>query len=685
VKLRSKLLALSLLTLLLPWSAWKLLQELERFLRDNQESTLLATAQTLSGALPLEFQSQLLFVPEHALHMRSLAQAPVLDGYSDDWPEPGHGLELGSDDGELNVRVLAAGSGGLIHLFVEVVDPTPVRASPGTVASEADAVRLSLRTARGMQSWNIMPAAPGPLRIRAHGSGSTELEGFWLDKTDDPALGIVGGYSLEVSLPVVVQAFEPGLELAVEVVDVHTPQGTDTRRAGAQVNGESIQWISLVSQWRDLSAWLSSAAPAHSRALLVDGQGWVLADSGGNPGTAGQTTWLQRLLYRLVSNERPTIKEPWTDSPVRLTDEAVSAALQGTPRGEWAQELENAVVRNTVAVPVRIEERVLGAMVLQSRSDGLLLITNRALGQLLLTTLALMLGLTVGLWYFASRLSRRVERLSGAVSQAMDNGVPASELPLTGDQDELGELARNNALLLRAVADYTQYLQTLAGKLSHELKTPLAITRSSLDNLASLPLDDEAQRFVGRAREGLDRQGEIVRAMSEANRLEQAIKVAEWESVDIRDLISSMADGYRAVHSGRSIRTNLPDEPVHLRCAPDLLAQALDKLVDNAITLSGEQDSVTITVERDTDEIRLCVGNTGSRLPDSLQERLFDSLVSVRTHRGETPHLGLGLYIVRLVAEAHGGKATAHNLNPDVEAAAPSQGVEFIIALPTAA
>lgn len=675
MRLRSKLLALSLVTLLLPWSAWKLLQELERFLRYSQEDALLASAQTMSGALPLEFQSQLLFAPERAARLRRLEQSPVLDGYADEWPEPQHGLAFTSASGGLEAHVLAAQSDGLVYLFIDVRDASPVRSSPGVVATQGDTVRLWSRSARGLQSWVISPEAPGPVRARSSGQDGGELEGYWLDRTE-------GGYSLELSLPLAVRGSDPGLDLAIEVIDVETPGSGPARTAGTASNGRPADWISLAAEWESLSAWLDSAAPPNTRAWLVDRRGWVLADSGAQVQYVPRTTWLQRLAYRVVSDERPPIEEPWSERPVRLVDPAVEAALHGRAQSGWAQDLENAVVRNTVAVPVNIDQAVRGAMVLQSRSDGLLLVTNRALGQLLVTTLGLMLGLAAGLWYFASRLSRRVQRLSGAVSQAMDRDVPSSEIPLTSDRDELGELARNNARLLRAVDEYTDYLQTLAGKLSHELKTPLAITRSSLDNLGTLDLDEESRRFVDRAREGLDRQAEIVRAMSEASRLEQAIEVAEWEEVDLSDLAASSAEGYRAVHSGRSIRTRLPDQPVMLHCAPDLLAQALDKLVDNAVTLSTPGDQVTIFLERDPNEVRLGVQNTGSRLPDAFKDRLFDSLVSVRQRRGEVPHLGLGLYIVRLVAEAHGGRVTARNLAAGEAGGGAARGVEFQIVLP---
>ena len=115
--------------------------------------------------------------------------------------------------------------------------------------------------------------------------------------------------------------------------------------------------------------------------------------------------------------------------------------------------------------------------------------TNRALGRFSLIALLLVVVLAAGLWLFASRLSHRVQKLSGAVSRAMDNNGRVPDLPMTTSADELGELARNTEKLLRSVAEYTSYLQKLAGRLSHELKTPIAITRSSLENLSSQDLD----------------------------------------------------------------------------------------------------------------------------------------------------------------------------------------------------
>jgi len=670
VKLRTKLVALSLLTLLLPWSGWKLLQELEGFLREAQQGALLASARTMASAIPMEFRSRLLFLPELYVPLRTLQQQPALDGYSDDWPGAGQGLEFESEDGELAVSLLAGNHEGRLFILFDVTDTSRVHAPSILPASSraADGITLLARSPRGLFSFSISPEAPGPLQLHSERGDSGQLEGYWLDREN--------GYRVELALP----ASASNTDISFQVQDVSGTGSGQHRVAGPLADPARPRWVSLAAQWQGLSEWFARSEIDDARTWLLDSKGWVLADSGVGPDlttTRGtqRTTWLQRLLYRLVAGSRTELLDKWPLEPVRLSDEVVRKALSGEEAISWTQDTDTAVVWNTVAVPVVLQDEIKGAVVMQSTSDGLLLLTNRALGRLLFTTLALTFGLAAGLWYFATRLSQRVQRLSGAVSLAMEDGVDPEALPLRDDRDELGELARNNQKLLRAVADYSQYLQTLAGKLSHELKTPLAITRSSLDNLSSQGLDDESRRFLDRAQEGVDRQGAIVRAMSEASRLEASIGAADWETIDLASLVRRCAEGYRAVHPGRNLSALVADEIMPIKCAPDLLAQALDKLVDNAVSMSGEDDEVTITVQSVDNRYELAVRNTGSRLPDELQERLFDSLVSLREKRGAGPHLGLGLYIVRLVAAAHNGSVSARNLPA-------GEGVEFLITLP---
>jgi two-component system sensor histidine kinase ChvG len=668
MKLRNQLLTLSLATLLVPWFGWKLVQELERFLRAGQETALLASARTVARALPAEYQSTLIFGRDRIVQLRDLSAPPHLDGYDDDWVEPGKVSSFSSADGALELTVAAGRFSNQLYLLCTVSDTSPVRQVPPSNAEDSidvsDGLMLYLRSARGLTSFRIHTAAPGPLTLNSQSEGGGQLQGYWMDKP--------GGYTVEISLPLSSEL----VDMSIGAIDVaETPAGISLVNAAGTVDAESpASWLSLDGQSMNLNRWLSGVVPAGARALIVDSGGWVMADSGLTPPPAGrELSFAERLIYRAVAGSRTEILDARPEQPVQITEAIVDSALSGADATHWGQDSENALVQSSVAVPIDLAGKVRGAVIIEANSDGMLLVTNRALGRLLLSTLLLTFGLAAGLWYFATRLSRRVQRLSSAVSKAMDDSGNPGKLPLTEDSDELGELARNNAHLLKAIANYTSYLQKLAGRLSHELKTPLAITRSSLDNLVSQDLDEEASRYVQRAREGLDRQAAIVRAMSEASRLEAAVESADWEEVSLVDVVGDCVEAYRGVHPNRDIRFEHSGAACRIRCAPDLLAQALDKLVENAISLTGDADWISVNLDCQEDQCRLSVQNSGTRLPDLLPEQLFDSLVSMR-EKGDGRHLGLGLHIVKLVAEAHGGSVNARNMEPD-------QGVEFTIHL----
>jgi two-component system sensor histidine kinase ChvG len=103
----------------------------------------------------------------------------------------------------------------------------------------------------------------------------------------------------------------------------------------------------------------------------------------------------------------------------------------------------------------------------------------------------------------------------------------------------------------------------------------------------------------------------------------------------------------------------------------------LDKLVANAVEFAAG-GAIDIRLESADAEVRLAVANDGPPLPEGMAGRVFDSMVSVRAG-GETsaPHLGLGLYIVRVIAQFHGGRAEAAN-KPD------GSGVVVVVTLPPA-
>ena len=234
--------------------------------------------------------------------------------------------------------------------------------------------------------------------------------------------------------------------------------------------------------------------------------------------------------------------------------------------------------------------------------------------------------------------------------------------------DEIGDLSRSFSSVLARLAQYAGYRENMASRLSHELRTPLAVVRSSLDNLRLQPLPGEGRVYIDRAQGGLQRLADILTRMSEATRLEQSLHDVERERVDLPALVSGCVDGYRLAYPDRPFALAVPAEPLAIDGAPDLIAQMLDKLVANAHEFAPPGTPVTIRLARAGDGARLEVENEGPPLPEGMRDRLFDSMVSVRPESGgDVPHLGLGLYIVRLIAEFHGGAAHADD-RPDGKA-----------------
>jgi len=278
---------------------------------------------------------------------------------------------------------------------------------------------------------------------------------------------------------------------------------------------------------------------------------------------------------------------------------------------------------------------------------------------------------------FAAWLALRLARLRRASESALTREGLVTEFPETLARDELGDVARGFSRLLMRLNEYTSYLRTLAGKLAHEIRTPLTIVRSSLDNLESEQVPAAARVYLERARQGSERLNAILIAMGAATRVEEAISSAERVDFDLVPLIESAVAAYRGAFAARTFRAELPPSTVRLCGAPDLIVQLLDKLIDNAVDFSPAGATLTVRLRADAPAVLLEVENPGPPLPEEVRSRLFESLWQSRPGGDSQPHLGLGLYIVRLIAEFHGGEAWAENL-PE------GAGVRFSVRLPSA-
>ena len=285
------------------------------------------------------------------------------------------------------------------------------------------------------------------------------------------------------------------------------------------------------------------------------------------------------------------------------------------------------------------------------------------------------------LFGFAFRLATRLTKLQREANRAIDSqGRVRGEIHASKDRDEIGALNETLRTMVARQAGYNSYLEQLAARLSHELRTPVAVVRSSLDNLRVSTMSPQDAVFLARADEGVARLATLISRMSEATQLERILQGASREPIDLVGLVAGCVAGYQQTFvSSRFIFTSDVDR-IAVEAATDAMAQMLDKLVQNAIDFAEPASPVVVRICRASElSVGITVENSGPLLPDSGAELalLFDSMVSKRVGKSEQSHLGLGLYIARLIAEFHHGAISAENL-------ADRSGVRFTVTLPVA-
>jgi len=663
--LRTKLLLVALSILALPWAGWQFVRQMETLLRQGQEQALLASAEALArgvavrpGGLPPAGQSW--FV--HPLDF-----APRLDGEAADWRDAAT-VPLAFGSPRPWVRAAAGRANERLHLWISVDDASAQRGEAHWPADLAfDRVDLRLLGRSGEMALRLANSSSGALRVAGEDGlpPPVRIEGVWRERED--------GYDIELALPQDFSVRAVGLQ--VRDVDA---SGSE-RLAGSVGADGRIGLLPLHGFVASLEPALQALAPEGMRVRVADRDGWVLARAGELRADESEEDILpwRRSLYRALLFRDVTATTNEAPLARRLVRAEVAAAVAGTPAVTWRRDPAGARLLLSAAVPLEVAGQVRGTVLIERSNSEVLLLTDQAFSGLLGVSLVAFLASGGIILLFATRLGQRIRRLRDAAESALDREGRVTPFPRTAARDEIGDLSRSFARLLDQVAAYTDYLRSLSGKLSHELNTPLAIVRSSLDNLDHARLDPEARVVVARARDGVERMGHLVRTMSEVTRIEHAIEAAEAEDLDLRRLLEGCADGYRGLLAPRTLELDLPAGPLPLRASPELLVQALDKLVDNARGFTPENGWVRLSAAAEPGGVRIVLANQGPLLPETMRGRLFDSLVSLRdkTQRAEgAAHLGFGLYVVRLVADLHRGHAEARNLPG-------GDGVEFSLHL----
>ena len=670
--LRAQLLLLSIAVLAVPYAGIEYVRELERYLRESFAASLADAARAVAG--PLHNQPQLFpFSPsesERTLYVHRLKHAIQIDGYTDDWSDylswaesfPGGTFAAG-------FRLIIGRYQANYHLLLQVRDERSVwqRADePDALDNDHAVVVLGDKYGNPVR-YHFSPAGPGPLRPFIY--HFTQDEFRFEHRATEYITNIRGelqqtaeGFNLEVMLPASMVHERLGVEW-MDVDDAATRRAAGTVSTGGaaalvrpgQLVQASPQLVQIIERFANVPG---------RRVWVLDERGRVLASAGGleKPKIGEQPGWLYRRLL-------PPLPESFADDLAgssRLQGAEGGRALTGVVATRWRSSPDGLAIIVSAAAPVLSANAVQGVVVVEETTGSIQVLQREAMIALFNKTLLVFLVLTALVLAFATRLSLRLRRLSDAAEAAIDaHGRVIGGFTPAAAGDEIGDLSRTFGALLTRLHEYHRYLESLAGRLSHELRTPIAVVRSSLEHVALAAGRAEQEPYLQRAREGVERLTVLVTRLSEAARLDLALQQAHSQPLEVKEFMRRCVAGYGMAFGNVELQDSSGSEPLTHAIAPDLFEQMLDKLIANAADFRLPGTAINVGLAADAAAWTLTVSNQGPALPESMHGQLFHSMVSVRSESGtREPHLGLGLYIVRLIAEFHRDRVAAANL-PD--------------------
>ncbi len=270
--------------------------------------------------------------------------------------------------------------------------------------------------------------------------------------------------------------------------------------------------------------------------------------------------------------------------------------------------------------------------------------------------LSLLIALmSMGVWAGIRRglrpLAELQQQMEGRRADALD------PIELQAAPPEVGALAGAVNELLGQVQHSLATQRRFISDAAHQLRTPLAGLKSQTELALEAATDPALRQRLQRVHESAVRGARLVSQLLVLARAEpEAVAAQGWAVVDCGELVRELVAEWvpRALAAGCDLGVDLPVEPVKVQGVALLLREALVNLVDNAIRYAGPGAILTVRLRRGNEDVWIDVEDNGPGLAPELRERVFERFVRGAT-AGEG--CGLGLAIVREIAERHGGSA----------------------------
>jgi len=720
--LRSKVLTLSSLLLLLPWFAYQFISEMENFLRLGQQQTLLGTTSAIATALherPTLFNEHASFLPDvkkgHDLYVYDLSHPIQLNGDKNDWediadfkntyPSTSTSADPNNTQTGVHFNQLLGKYGGYLYAHFEVVDPTPVHRPINNrkVTGNDHLIFAVTDPKEKLQRYIISVTQDGWFNAYQYPPNSLKTENLTRIKSIQGIWKTTAqGYNIEFRIPLALVGDRLGFQLNT-TSDPVTGEITQSISTSNLLDINKLGSVLIPSP--EIEKILQAMTHTRSRLWVVDRHQRVIAKSGDlhqatgtwpleiAPENSSSTLWtkIEDLLitpiYHLMLETPDDSFKDVNKNKTQLNDTLIDQALAGKAVTQWGLSGDKKVSILSAAHPIYISdpntgEQVMGAVVAQETNHGILTLRNQALQSMFNVLLAVILIAGILLFIFMSSMVNRIRKLRDQSEHIIDeNGRLNGHFIASQHSDEIGDLSRGMENMVNRLGQYHHYIEQLSSRLSHELRTPVAVVRSSLENLASLPVDPIQGKYIQRAQQGIQRLNKILTNMSDASRIEETLQQGHKHSLNLTTLLQQCKQGYEMIYPDYTFIEHYPESQTMINADPDFLVQLLDKIIHNATGFSTPSNPISLSVQvtNQGQKVALSIENKGPLLMASDKQDLFQSMVSIRpTSQQHDTHLGLGLYIAKMIAEYHQAELSIAN-NADLTGVAVSITFPLII------
>ncbi len=391
-------------------------------------------------------------------------------------------------------------------------------------------------------------------------------------------------------------------------------------------------------------------------------------------------SWLSRI-YDGVMGVRPFNKlAPYFEGGDngRVYSE-VNQALAGQTATAQRVDEQNKLVLS-VAVPVQRVRTIYGVLMVTTEGgdiDDVLREERATLIEAFLVALVVMLLLS---FYLSGTIAAPVRALAQAADRVRHGRTGRETIPTLEERhDEIGDLAQSFSSMTRALYNRIDAIESFAADVAHELKNPLTSLKSAVEMLSRADTGEARNELMAIVRNDVKRIDRLITDISDASRLDAELSREHREPVEPGRLLETIAEIYRLTGLLRGVKLSLdvqlgPGAVVMGR--DERLGQVVRNLIDNAVSFSPDNGTVTVSARAQAGRVRISVEDEGPGIPPENLETIFNRFYTQRPpEHGFGKNSGLGLSIARQIIDGMGGQIWAENRDGRT-------GARFIVELP---